>query len=71
MRLSEEKLQSENQIFLTVANSITGGEGYTLSLGRIGVDNRNACHMKMLPRDAVEAPSLELEDSAKVVADSI
>lgn len=60
---------------MTEANSITGGKGYTL--GRIGVDNRKkftqriACHLKMLLRDSSEASSLELEDTAKVVADSV
>lgn len=63
---------------MTEANNITGGKGFTLSLGKIGVDNRKniftkrtACHLKMLLRDTVEAPSLELEDTAKVVADSV
>lgn len=40
------------------------------------MDNKNFTrrvmyHRKMLPRDAVEAPSLDLEDSAKAVADPI
>lgn len=62
---------------MTEDNSITGDKGYTLSLGRVGVDNRKnftqriACHLKMLPRDTAEAPSLELEDTAKVIADSV
>lgn len=62
---------------MTATNSVTGGKGYTLSLGRLGMDNKNfftrrvMYHRKMLPRDAVEAPSLDLEDSAKAVADPI
>lgn len=79
MRHSEEKLQrKETKTFLAEANSITGSKGYTQGLGRIGVDNRKnfltqriACHMKMLLRDTVEAPFLELENTAKAVADSI
>lgn len=40
------------------------------------MDNKNFTgrvmyHRKMLPRDAVEAPSLDLEDSAKAKADPI
>lgn len=49
-----------------------------MSLGRLDMDNKKnfftrrvVYHRKMLPRDAVEAPPLELEDSAKAVADLI
>lgn len=77
MRHSEDILQPKRsykedrtKLFLTAANSITGDQGYKLSLGRLGMDNRKnfftrrvAYHRKMLPRDAVGSPSLELEDS--------
>lgn len=85
MRHSENILQpkrshkeGKTKLFFTAVNSITGGQGYKLSLGRLGMDNRKnfftrrvVYHRKMLPRDAVEAPALELEDSAKAMADPI